>query len=355
MEGLAASVSLLLGIALSTLVLMVLGELVPKNWAISRPLPVARVTAGPLYCFSAAFSPWIGHLNETANRFVHRRGLEPVEELGGPRSPQELAVVTRHSSEAGAIDRDAAELFLRALRLRQLTARQVMTPRVDVHALEENTTASDLTTMTRATGLSQFPVHRHTLDDIVGTVHLKSALSVPLDQRAHVTVASLMTEAIYVPETVTTDRLLDRLRDDETLAVVLNEFGAPVGIITLEDVVEEVVGNVADEHDSEEREPIVAVDETDDGRPSWVADGIARSDELAELGLPGTDGPFETLAGLLADRLDRIPVPGDRVVIDGWLLEVETVAHHVAERVTISGPCPPHPDGTLANASQEPT
>ena len=100
-DGAAQTVALVLGIVLSTVVLMVLGELVPKNWAISRPLPVAKVVAGPLYYFSAAFSPLIGHLNNTANRFVRRRGLEPAEHLGGPRSPQELIALARHSAQSG--------------------------------------------------------------------------------------------------------------------------------------------------------------------------------------------------------------------------------------------------------------
>ena len=207
-------------------------------------------------------------------------------------------------------------------------------------ALPEEASALDVAAMTRDTGLSQFLVYHDTLDDVVGTVHLKSALTVPLHQRATVTVASLLTEAIFVPETVTADHLLDRLRDQETLAVVLNEFGVPVGIVTLEDVVEEVVGNVSDEHDRHERDSLVELERTENGRFRWEADGIARTDELAALGLPGTVGPYETLAGLLADRLDRIPVPGDRVVVDGWVLDVETVSHHVAERVQITGPRP---------------
>ena len=124
----AETVALLLGIVLSTVVLMVLGELVPKNWAISRPLDVAKIVAAPLYYFSAAFAPLIAHLNNTANRFVRRRGLEPAEHLGGPRTPQELVALARHSSKAGALEPGTAEMFVRALRLRYLTAQHVMTP-----------------------------------------------------------------------------------------------------------------------------------------------------------------------------------------------------------------------------------
>ena len=346
----AETVALVLGIVLSTVVLMVLGELVPKNWAISRPLEVAKIVAAPLYYFSAAFAPLIGHLNNTANRFVRRRGLEPAEHLGGPRTPQELVALARHSSKAGALDPDTAEMFVRALRLRHLTAQHVMTPRVHVKALDSAATASDVVDLTRDTGMSQFPVYADNLDEIVGAVHLKSALAVPVDQRATVTVMDLVTEPIVVPETLAADDLLDRLREEETMAVVLNEYGGTVGIVTLEDIVEEVVGSVSDEHDTHDSDPLVELDPTADGRPRWQADGILRTDQLASLGLPGIDGPYETLAGLIADRLDRIPVPGDRIDSDGWSLDVEAVSHHVAERVRITGPHPSDgeaPDGAV--------
>src|SRR5215204_2099231 len=140
----AETVALMLGIVLSTVVLMVFGELVPKNWAISRPLPVAKAVAGPLYYFSAAFSPLNGHLNNTANRFVRRRGLKPAEHLGGPRSPQELMALARHSSRQGALAPDSADMFIRALRLQHLSAQHVMTLRVDVKALRADATASNV-------------------------------------------------------------------------------------------------------------------------------------------------------------------------------------------------------------------
>ncbi|MET0579646.1 MAG: hemolysin family protein, partial [Ilumatobacteraceae bacterium] len=248
-EGAADTVAVVLGIVLSTLVLMVLGELVPKNWAISRPLPVAKVVAGPLYYFSASFAPLIGHLNSTANRFVRRRGLEPAEHLGGARSPQELVALARHSSREGAIDPDTADMFIRALQLRHLNAQHVMTPRVDVRALASDATAADVAGLTRDTGMSQFPVYRDDLDDMIGIVHVKRALAVPVDQRTVVTVVDLMTEMILVPETLAADHLLDRLRERETLALVADEYGGIVGIVTLEDIVEEVVGSVSDEHD----------------------------------------------------------------------------------------------------------
>ena len=337
-DSTAEITAVLLGVLLSTVVLMVAGELVPKNWAISRPVAVAKVVAGPQYRFSAVFSPLIGHLNDAANWFVRRRGFEPVEHLAGARAPQELIALAQHSVREGTIDPEAAELFIRSLRLGELTAQNVMTPRVDVHALHVDATAPDVADLTRVTGLSRFPVYRDNVDDIVGVVHIKDALAVPAEHRTMTGVTALMTDPLFVPETLTVDQLLDRLRGNETLAVVLDEFGGTAGIATFEDIVEEIVGDVSDEHDRNEHAAMVSLDRTAGGHPRWRADGITRIGELAELGLPRLDGPYDTLAGLIAFRLDRIPSTGDRVEIDEWTLDVESVAHHVAEWVTITGP-----------------
>ena len=337
-KGAAEVIALLLGVLLSTVVLMVAGELVPKNWAISRPVEVAKLVAGPQYRFSAVFSPLIGHLNDAANWFVRRLGLEPAEHLAGARTPQELIALAQHSVREGVIDRDAAELFIRSLRLGELTAQNVMTPRVDVHALHLRATAVDVADLTRVTGLSRFPIYSDNIDDIVGVVHIKDVLAVPAERRTTASVSALMTDPVFVPETLTVDHLLDRLRGTEDLAVVLDEYGGTAGIATFEDIVEEIIGDVSDEHDRNENAAVVMLDRTADGRPRWRADGIIRIDELAELGLPRLDGPYDTLAGLIAFRLDRIPNSGDRVEIDGWTLDVETVAHHVAEWVTITEP-----------------
>ncbi|MEV6976434.1 hemolysin family protein [Kitasatospora sp. NPDC093806] len=344
-EAAAETVSLVLGILLSTVVLMVAGELVPKNWAISRPLAVAKVVAGPQYWFSAAFSPFIGHLNNTANRVVRKLGMEPAEHLASARTPQELVALARHSAREGAMEPDTAELFIRSLNLRELTAENVMKPRVDVQALAEHASAADVADLTRATGLSRFPVYRDSLDQVVGTVHIKDALAVPVEQRATRPVSAFMTEPMLVPETLTVDRLLDRMRGEETLAVVIDEYGGTAGIVTLEDIVEEVVGEVRDEHDPTETPDLVDLGTAEDGRRLWDADGITRTDELEALGMPVPEGPYETLAGLIAERLGRIPTPGDTVEVGGWTLDVRAVAHHVAERVRITAPEPPAEHG----------
>ncbi|MFJ9890091.1 hemolysin family protein [Streptomyces sp. NPDC091287] len=336
----ASTLALVLGTALSTVVLMVVGELVPKNWAISSPLAVAKAVATPQRVFTALFRPFISHLNNTANRIVRRFGLEPTEELASARSPQELVALARHSAKAGALEADTAELFVRTLNLSELTAENVMTPRVQVTALELRATAEDVANATRATGLSRFPVYRGSLDTVVGVAHIKDVLAIPADRRPHTRISELLREPLLVPETLTVDRLLDRLSGRLAMAVVIDEYGGTAGVATLEDIVEEVVGEVRDEHDPHETPDLAAAGEDADGRTLWSADGAARTDQLRRIGLRVPDGPYETLAGLIAAEIGRIPTVDDSVELEGWRIDVVDASGRRAARALLHAPLP---------------
>ncbi|MGW2816942.1 hemolysin family protein [Streptomyces sp. NPDC001415] len=334
----ASSVALVLGMVLSTVFLMVVGELVPKNWAISSPLAVAKVVSAPQRAFSAAFRPLISHLNTSANHLVRRFGLEPAEELASARSPQELIALARHSAKEGALEADTAELFVRTLNLAELNAENVMTPRVQVTALDIQATAEDVANATRATGLSRFPVYRGSLDSVVGIAHIKDVLAVPAELRRLHPVTSLLREPLLVPETLTVDRLLDQLYGKRTMAVVIDEYGGTAGVVTLEDIVEEVVGEVRDEHDPHETNDLAPAGRDADGRILYSADGATRDDQLAAIGLRLPDGPYETLAGLVATELGRIPTVGDRVDLAGWRMDVVDASGRRAARVLLHAP-----------------
>ncbi|CAM5268499.1 HlyC/CorC family transporter OS=Streptomyces tendae OX=1932 GN=F3L20_21930 PE=4 SV=1 [Streptomyces tendae] len=364
--GAASTVATLLGVIVSTVVLMVVGELVPKNWAISRPLAVAKVVAGPQRGFTTAFGPFIRHLNNTANRFVRRFGLEPAEELASARSAEELVALAQHSAAEGALEADSAELFVRTLHLSELTAENVMTPRVDVKALEAHATAADAANLSHATGLSRFPVYRDSLDEVVGTVHIRDVLALEPERRRSTPVTELATAPLLVPDSLPADRLLERMRATRTMAVVIDEYGGTAGVATVEDIVEEVVGEVRDEHDPVETPDLLPAPAGPDGRAAWDADGSLRLDHLARIGLTAPEGPYETLAGLVATHLTRIPAKGDVVVLDGWRIDVLDVDHHRADRLRVTAPLPdgaapapgPVPDGAgpaHAPASHEPS
>ncbi|MFG2954019.1 hemolysin family protein [Streptomyces sp. NPDC048291] len=334
----ASSLALVIGTALSTVFLMVVGELVPKNWAISAPLAVAKRVGNAQRWFSAAFGPFITHLNNTANRLVRRFGVEPAEELASARGPQELAALARHSAKQGALEADTAELFVRTLNLADLTAENVMTPRVQVVALEVRATCEDVANATRATGLSRFPVYEDSLDSVVGTAHIKDIVAVPAEERSRVRVAQVMREPLLVPESLTVDRLLDRLGGRRTMAVVIDEYGGTAGVATLEDIVEEVVGEVRDEHDPHETPDLAPAGADATGRALYSADGAARMDQLARVGLRPPEGPYETLAGLVAAELGRIPETGDGVEVAGWRLDVVDASGRRAARVLLHAP-----------------
>ncbi|MEU5719562.1 hemolysin family protein [Streptomyces sp. NPDC020403] len=333
-RGVVPGVSVVTGMLVASAVQMVIGELVPKNWAVSRPLQVARFVAGPQHRFSTVLRPVITVLNTVANRLVRLLGVEPTDELASARTPGELVSLARHSAEAGTLEQDTADLFVRTLSLAGLTAQHVMTPRVRVSALQSSATAADVLNLTRATGLSRFPVYRERIDEVVGMVHLKDALAVPAQHRLRTPAGRIAVPPLLVPETLPVEQLLQRLRNEQPIAVVVDEYGGTAGVVTLEDIIEELVGEVRDEHDAEGADrpdltPVVA----DDGRPGWDAEGSCRVLTLRRIGLEVPEGPYETVAGLVADLLGRIPAPGDRAELPGWRVLVRQVGHYRAEQV----------------------
>ncbi|MER7176291.1 hemolysin family protein [Streptomyces mesophilus] len=333
-HGAVPGVSVAVGMLLASAVQMVIGELVPKNWAVSRPLQVARFVAGPQGAFARLFRPVIAGLNAVANRLVRAFGVEPADELASARTPDELMSLAQHSAQAGALEADTADLFVRTLSLGELTAQHVMTPRVKVNALQSSATAADVVNLTRATGLSRFPVYRDKIDEIIGMAHLKDALAVRVQERGRTPVGRIARQPLLVPETLPVQQLLRQLRREQPIAVVVDEYGGTAGVVTLEDIVEELVGEVRDEHDKAVS-PELAAAPAEDGRPAWDADGSCRVDILQRIGLQVPEGPYETVAGLVADLLGRIPAPGDRADLPGWRLSVRQVGHNRAERVRL--------------------
>jgi CBS domain containing-hemolysin-like protein len=327
--GAAHPVALGVALVIANIISMLFGELVPKNLAIAKPLQTARMVAGPQVMFSSALRWFIDGLNSSANWLVRRLGVEPVDELASARSPQELGSLVRTSAARGTIDASTATLLARSLRFGDRSAEELMTPRVQVESLPMDATVLDLVQLTRRTGFSRFPVHEGDLDDVRGVVHVKQAFSVPVAERATTSVSTLSQPVQTVPESLDGDTLLDRLRESGLqLAVVVDEYGGTAGLVTLEDLIEEIVGDVRDEHDRGEVNPIRPL-----GRDSWMVSGLLRDDELAEAtGFRMPAGDYETLAGLVLARLGRIPEVNDEVRVDGWRVTVMAMdRHRVAE------------------------
>jgi CBS domain containing-hemolysin-like protein len=337
-EDAARPASVVLGLFLATLFSMLVGELVPQNLAISAPLRTALVVSGPQRAFTIAAGPLIRVLNGSANAVVRAVGLEPREELSSGRSAEELIFLVRRSAEAGTLDLETAARLTRSLRFSDRTAADVMTPRVRVQALRREDSAADLVQLAARSGHSRFPVIDESMDDVVGVVHVKQAVAVPRGRRNEVPVAALMSEVLRVPEMVRLHRLLVSLRGQGLqLALVVDEYGGTAGVLTLEDVVEEIVGEVADEHDRSR----VGMVRRGDG--SWLVPGLMRPDEVRDrVAVLLPDGPaYETVGGFVMAALGRVPRVGDEVGVEGAVLRVERMDGRRVDRIRIlSGDTP---------------
>ncbi len=318
-DGVVPVLGGLVGLLLATLFSMVIGELVPKNFALALPLATAKVVVPFQAGFTAVFKPAVLLLNNTANALIRSLGVEPKEELSGARSADELTYLIRRSASVGLLEPEEATLLDRTLRFSAYDAGDLMTPRVEMTSVKTTDTAADIVAASARTGHSRMPVLDDGPDDIDGFVHVKRAFAVALEYRGSVSASELMFPPTRVPETMPTSKLLAELRTQGLqIAVVTDEYGGTAGIVTLEDLVEELVGELEDEHDHihsamSRRGRSVSFD------ASW------RPDEVRErTGVPVPDGDdWDTVAGYVVDVLERLPELGDEVPVETGTLRVE--------------------------------
>ena len=340
-EGSVSPIAIGLAIFLATFLQMIIGELGPKNLAIARPLPVATLVAPGMRLFSTVTRPLLDVLQRMANAIVRKLGFEPREELDDTRDAEGLAAVARRSAEEGDLSPVAARLLARSLGLREKLATDVMTPRTRLWTLSSGATAADVIDAAIRSGNSRFPVYGADLDEVTGVVHVKHAVAVPDEQRLERTVAELAAPVLAVPSSMHLDPLLDLLREQGLqLALVVDEWGATHGIVTLEDIVEELVGEITDETDRPLRQL------RRDGE-DWLVSGLLRPDELRErTGIPVPEGRYETIAGFAVERLGHLPEEGESVEIVGWRLTVVSVEGRRLARLRAT-PVPIEADGEV--------
>lgn len=327
------SLATLLGLLIATAATMVFGEMVPKNLAISQPLGAARAVITIQTLFTSLTSGFIRLLNGAANAVLKLINVEPTEELASARSPAELAALVRRSAEKGTLDQGTASLVERTLAFSDRLTRDVLTPRVRVHSVNVDEPASAVVSLSRRTGFSRFPVvESGRLDDIVGIVHVKHAVALPRLDRYEVKVGDIMIEPVLVPDSLPLDPLLQTLRAEGLqMAVVFDEYGGSAGIVSIEDLIEEIVGDVTDEHD---RGGPDAVGQSDG---SWLVSALLRPDEVTAItGIALPSGArYETVAGLIAEMLGKVPAVNDMLDVDDVRLRVERLDGRRVDRVRL--------------------
>lgn len=341
-ETASSIIATIVAVTLATLLSMIIGELVPKNLALSIPRAVGKVVIPFQVAFTAVFRPAVALLNNSANGILRAFGIEPKEELSGARTAEELTSLVRRSASEGALESDTATLLARTLAFSDHTAQDVMTPRPSLATVGRLDVAQDVIDLARRTGLSRFPVIDDGIDDVVGLVHVKQAVAVPRERRAEVPVSALQSDALRVPETMKLDTLLAELRGrGYQMAVVVDEYGGTAGVATLEDLVEELVGEVSDEHDRSKADVVRS-------RDWFTFPGILRPDELLErtgVAVP-EEGPYETVAGWIMSELGRLPAVGDELLWERGVFRIERLDGRRIDRVRYTPRAEPTgPDG----------
>ncbi|MGH8930333.1 MAG: hemolysin family protein [Egibacteraceae bacterium] len=323
-EAAMTSIAITVGLVISTVIQMVLGELGPKNLAIANPEPMARALAASTALYTRVAGPVIRLFDESSNRLLRAVGIEPVEELPAGVSEDELEVIIDESESRGELGGEQAALLSRALGFRTRRAGEAMVPRPAVVGIRGTATCEELRALAVSSGHSRFLVFGDNLDDVRGVVQAKDVLGVPVDERGRTGIAGLIRPVLAVPESARLGRLLSKLREAHSqLALVVDEYGGTAGIVTLEDIVEEIVGEIRDEHDPSD-EPAV--------RPvsgGFLVPGSWRLDETErDTGVTLPRGDYETVAGLVLARLGSVPEVGSSITVGGASLRVEAMDGH---------------------------
>jgi len=300
---------------------IVVAEQAPKYFAIQRARPTALAIAYPLHWFYRVAYPFIWFVNTSANWILRQLGVHvaPGEEVEA-FTDEELKLMVATSAKRGVLQESERVIVGNALDFADTVVRQVMVPRTEIVAVPEDVDLAGLVAMARQTRFSRFPVYRDDLDHIVGVVHVKDLVGV--DRTSHAKARDLMRRVPFIPETLRLDQALAEFKRQRAgLAIVVDEFGGTAGLVTLEDVLEQLVGPVTDEFDQGDVQRI-----REETPGTYVIDGLVSLDDLREkLGLELEDEPYDTVGGMVFGRLGRVAKVGDTVEIEGYRFTVSAV------------------------------
>ncbi len=314
----AHGVAATLAFALITVMHIVLGELAPKSVALLYPEEVSLWTAGPLIVFSRIFTPFIHLLNGSANLLLKALGMRAATELERVHRPEEIEMLIDQSYESGLLSKEPVDMIRGVFDLSEMNAGEVMTPRTEVVALDATISVDAAADAILAARHSRLPVYEENLDHVVGLVLARDVWEA---QREGVTeLASVVRSATFVPQSKTVEDLLrDMQREQIHIAVVVDEFGGTAGIVTIEDLVEEIVGEIRDEHEEADEEIL------DTGEATLLGGTVPVADVNERFALDLPEGDYTTMAGYMLGRLGRLARPGDEVAFEGGRLQVVAV------------------------------
>jgi CBS domain containing-hemolysin-like protein len=325
------SISFVIALAIVVFLHMVIGEMAPKNLTIARPEQSALWLAGPMRAFVFVFRPLIWVLNAIANGFLRLAGVEPTDELQTSYTAQEIRLMVRESQREGLLKKFEEQLLSGALDLGGRDAASVMVPRTEMTAVPSNTSPSELELVVVESGHSRIPVYVDDLDDVIGFFHIKDLLRVAEGARERPLPRRLIRQMLVVPETRKLHPLLrDMRRERRQLALVIDEHGGTAGVVSLEDLLEELVGEIRDEHDITEED----IERLEGGRV--LVPGTYRISDLQNrLGIELPEGDYDTVAGFIMERLGRIPKRMDTVEHNGHRFRVQLMHQRRVVRVLI--------------------
>lgn len=335
-DGAVSGISVVLAFVLATVVQMVLGELAPKNLAIAVPERLAKALSGSTLAYLKVVGPVVRIFDGAANGLLRKAGIEPVEELHHGATLEELGHLIGESHEQGQLPRGTAELLDHALEFSERTLHEVMVPRADAVFVRKDATAAEAIGLIGKHGHSNYPVLGDHPDDVAGVLGVRELMGLAAGRLDEATAGAVARPALLLPDTLPLPGAVERMRErDDEFAVVLDEHGGVAGVVTYEDIAEELVGDIADESDT-----VTEVAVADGG--GWIVDAGRRLDEVAEITgieLPSEED-YDTVAGLIIDRLGRFPAIGDHLRVtlaDGTVaaIDVHALDRHVPERIRI--------------------
>lgn len=328
----AGALALLVVTLLVSIVSIVLGELIPKGFALANPDRIALVASGPISLFAKIVSPLVALLVLLTKVISKPFGIDPT------RTPElsaaEIRLIVEQGSQQGVLEAEEEQMISAVMSLSDSKLHEVMVPRIDIVAIDEEATFDEAVEVVLKEGHSRTPLYRESVDHIVGILYAKDLLRLIAAGGTRPRLRDIMRPALFVPESQSVDDLLHELQRRKVhMAVVLDEYGGTAGLVTIEDLLEEIVGEIQDEFDEEEPMKVEI------GPGEVILDGRADIDELTELVEPALeledDEEYDTLGGFVYHRIGRVPVVGDAVVIEPFVITVIKVSGRRVGKVRV--------------------